>query len=437
LVHWPGRVFYGWWVVSAVSALYALGSGIYWSGFSFYFLPVARELGLSRTSMSLAFGLARLIGGLQGPIAGYLVDRLSPRVMIIFGGALGGLGFILLARTHSYLSFLLVYLGLMVIGFSGGFDLGIMSVANRWFVRHKARAMAFLWVGLALGTAFIAPAVGLMVVNLGWRDTATISGAALLVLLVPALLVIRNLPEGMGLLPDGQRTSSLPIGGSQAPVPGNPTAAEAPVSPQPYSQADLTAKQGFRTVWYWLLALAMGLRVAAHAGLMVHFVPMLVWKGQTEAGAALLIGIYGLAVIPLTLAVGWAGDRWSKQKVASGGMLLGGLSLTVLLFSSGQLWQLTVFVVLLAMTDSSGVLAWAFVGDRFGRRAFTTLLGGMTLVYSLLSATTPILAGWIFDSTGSYLWALVLLALLFASSSLLFWNIPRPKGPAGAASPGG
>jgi cyanate permease len=217
---------------------------------------------------------------------------------------------------------------------------------------------------------------------------------------------------------------------------------EAPVSDfvhaqsqrQPYGEADVTAKEGFRSAWYWLLALAMGLRVAAHAGLMAHFVPMLVWKGQTETGAALLIGIYGLVVIPLTLAVGWAGDRWSKQKVASGGMLLGGLGLAVLLLSDGQLWQLTVFIVLLAMTDSSGVLAWAYAGDRFGRRAFATLLGGMTMVYSLLSASTPILAGWIFDSTGSYLWALVLLAILFASSSLLFWNIPRPKRPAGSSA---
>lgn len=429
LARWPGRVFYGWWVVSAVSLLYALGSGIYWTGFSFYFLPVTRELGLSRTSMSLAFGLARLIAGLQGPLAGYLVDRLNPRVMIIFGGALGGLGFILLARTHSYLSFLLAYLGLMVIGFSGGFDQGIMSVANRWFVRYKARAMSLLWVGLALGTAFIAPAVGLMVVNLGWRDTATVSGAALLVLLVPAFLMIRNLPEDMGLSPDGQRTSSLPGGGSRVTVPVL-QGPEASPSRQGTAQEDITARQAFRSVWYWLLALAMGLRVAAHAGLMAHIVPMLVWKGRTEPGAALLIGIYGLAVIPLTLAVGWAGDRWSKQKVASGGMLLGGLSLTVLLLSDGQLWQLIAFVLLLAMTDSSGVLAWAFVGDRFGRRAFATLLGGMTMVYSLLSATTPILAGWIFDSTGSYLGALVLLALLFASASLLFWNIPRPKVPA-------
>jgi len=240
----------------------------------------------------------------------------------------------------------------------------------------------------------------------------------------------------MGLLPDGQRTSSLPAGRSRVTASGSPAAAEASCSRPAYTQADFTAKQAFRTVWYWLLALAMGLRTGASAGLMAHFVPVLVWKGQTEPGAALLIGIYGLAIIPLSLTMGWAGDRWSKQKVASGGMLLGGLSLTVLLVSGGQLWQLTIFVVLLAVVDSSGVVIWAFAGERFGRRAFATLLGGTILVYSLLSAATPVLAGWIFDTTGSYHRALVLLAVLFASASLLFWNLPRPK-PLGEATPSG
>ncbi len=70
-----GKTFYGWWVIAAVTPLYALASGTYFSGFSFYFLPVTRELGLSRTSMSLALGLARLAGGIQGPFAGYLVDK--------------------------------------------------------------------------------------------------------------------------------------------------------------------------------------------------------------------------------------------------------------------------------------------------------------------------------------------------------------------------
>lgn len=426
----PGGIFYGWWVIVTVSILYVLTTGIYWSSFSFYFIPVAKDLSLSRTSMSVALGLARLVGGLQGPIAGYLVDRLGPRFMIIFGGALGGVGFILLALTHSYLTFLLVYLGLMVVGLSGGFDQGIMSLPSRWFMRHRARAMSFLWVGLGLGTAFIAPVVGVMVVSIGWRDTATFSGVALLVLLVPAFLVIRNLPENMGLTPDGNRASTFPSTGLRAGSDVDPPTANAPTSRQEYTQVDFTARQGFRTLSYWLLALALGLRVAASAGLLAHFAPIILWKGQNEAAAALLLGIYGLASIPMCLLIGWAGDRWPKHKLTSCGMVLGMLSIGILVLSGAQVWQLVIFMVLLTAGESTGVVAWALVGDLFGRKAFATLLGGMTLVYSLLSATTPILGGWIFDSTGSYLGALILIGIIYAAAGVLFWNIPKPKLPA-------
>ena len=51
------KIFYGWWVVAAGSALNVLAGGLYWTGFSIYFLPVTRDLGLSRAATSLAYGL--------------------------------------------------------------------------------------------------------------------------------------------------------------------------------------------------------------------------------------------------------------------------------------------------------------------------------------------------------------------------------------------
>ena len=51
--------------------------------------------------------------------------------MIAASGAVAGLGFILLAFTQNYVSFVLGYVGLMAIGISGGFDQGIIAVANR------------------------------------------------------------------------------------------------------------------------------------------------------------------------------------------------------------------------------------------------------------------------------------------------------------------
>ena len=156
--------------------------------------------------MSLALGLARLAGGIQGPFAGYLIDKVGPRRMIAASGALAGLGFILLAFTHNYITFVLVYVGLMAIGMSGGFDQGIIAVANRWFVVRRARAMSVVFVGISLGAAFLAPGVGLIVVHWGWRVAAVSSGITMLVLMVPAFVVIRDLPEHMGLLPDGAQS---------------------------------------------------------------------------------------------------------------------------------------------------------------------------------------------------------------------------------------
>ena len=348
--------------------------------------------------------------------------------MIAASGALAGVGFILLALTQNYISFVLVYVGLMSIGFSGGFDQGIMAVANRWFVVRRARAMSVIFVGISSGAAFLAPAIGLIVVHWGWRVAAFSSGVTMLVLLVHAIVVIRDLPEHLGLRPDG--AASLQADKS------NSLPADAHPGSRGVAEVNFTAGQGIRTLAFWLLTLAMGLRIGAFTGFLTHFVPIIVWKGQTETTAALLIGICGLTAIPLRLLMGWGGDRWPKQKMSSLGMLIGATGLLILILGTGQLWHLIIFVAMFAAADSTVVVAWALVGDLFGRLAFATLLGVMTMVYSFISATTPISAGVIFDATGSYFGALVLFTILLLLAGMLFWIIPRPSLPVRPAAIG-
>ena len=404
------RIYYGWWVVGAGSILYILFSGTYVSGVTFYIIPVSENLNISRTSISSVIGGAWIVGAFQGPITGYLVDRLGPRYMIFVGGVLGGLGFVLLAQTNSYLAFAAVFLGLMALGFSGGFDMGIMSTPSRWFLRRSARAYSLLLAGFPMGSAFLAPVVGLLVVNAGWRAAATVSGALMLAFMLPAFMIIRSVPEDVGLRPYGE--------GEPSPDPS---------SPEGLPEASLTARQAFRTPTYWLFVLAMALRIAAWMSLMIHFVPIVVWKGRTETEAAILIGVFGLSSIFFRLSMGWICERFNKQRVSSGAMLFGALGVVVLIISGGQMWQLAIYAMMMAVADSGNVAGWAFFGELFGRRAFATLFGTATFVYRLLSAATPILAGLIYDSSGSYFWALVPMTVLLGFSSLVFWNIPRAR----------
>ncbi|MBI2872543.1 MAG: MFS transporter [Chloroflexi bacterium] len=417
------KVFYGWWIVAIGVVMNALAGGTYWTGFSVFFLPITRDFGLTRAATSFAYGVARLEGGLEGPAAGYLVDRVGPGKLIFVGALLAGVGFILLAFTHNFASFLLVYLGVLSLGFNSGFNHGVMAAVNNWFSRHRGLAMSMVAVGMSVGGAVIVPLMGLSIRTFGWRPTAAIAGVVVLVVVLPLSFWVRRSPESMGLRPDGD-----------PPVPsGPPPQADVASHPSPFQEErasrDFTAREAFGTRSYWLLAFAIGLRIAAHTGVAVHIVPLMVWKGQTEAAAALLVGVLAFTTLPVRLFVGWMGDRWSLQRMASVGLLVGVGSLVLLMVTDGRLWQLVLFVMMFAVPESIASITWAMIGDFFGRRSFATLRGVVTLVQSLMAMGAPVFAGWVYDRSGSYMGALVPIAISYAAGVLLYWYLPRPRLP--------
>jgi hypothetical protein len=64
----------------------------------------------------------------------------------------------------------------------------------------------------------------------------------------------------------------------------------------------------------------------------------------------------------------------------------------------------------------------------FGRKAFSTIHGTMTIIRVPSSVIAPIYAGWVYDMTGSYLeaFSLILILLVFATALLIFANPPKP-----------
>ncbi|PYN40133.1 MAG: hypothetical protein DMD95_22685, partial [Candidatus Rokuibacteriota bacterium] len=126
----PGRLFYGWWIVIIGCIQDAVKGGTFNTGFTLYFLPVLTELHLSRAATSLPFSLAKLESALEGPLVGYLIDRFDVRVMLVVGTTLAGLGFVLLSFTHSYVLFVLVFIGPLSVGFQAGFNQATMAAVN-------------------------------------------------------------------------------------------------------------------------------------------------------------------------------------------------------------------------------------------------------------------------------------------------------------------
>lgn len=392
-----------------------LASGTYWIGATVFFLPITRDLNLSRAATSTAFSLARLEGGLGGPLVGYTVDRFGPRKIALFGGVMAGVGFILLSQANSYATFMIIYVGVLSVGFNGGFNHAVMTSVNSWFVRKRGMAMAVIAAGISLGGVVITPLLAYVIFRFDWRVGAITAGVALLVISIPLSRFIRSTPESMGLLPDGDTAPPR-----QSSVTGKAVSIT----------IDFTTKEAIKTFSYWFMALAIGLRIAAQAALVVHMVPIMVWKGQPELVAPFLIGVMSLVATLLRFGMGYLSDIWSRQKVAAVGMVFGAVAVVFLLITDGAFWQLVVFVVLMAFAESVSAVSWALIGDFFGRKSFATLRGGITTVHSFLSMGTPVFAGFIFDRNESYFWALVPMAGIYVAAAIAFWVLPRPKIPA-------
>jgi MFS family permease len=410
-----GRLFYGWWIVIIGCIQDAVKGGTFNTGFSLYFLPILTELQLSRAATSLPFSLAKLEAAMEGPLVGYLIDRFDPRVMMVLGTLLAGLGFILLSFTHSYLLFLLVFMGPLTMGFQAGFNHATMAAVNHWFRKKRGLAMSIVQTGQSIGGVVFFPLVAFAVLNLGWRNAAQLSGVIVL-LLLPLLLFVRRSPESMGLLPDGERPAPpLPPVGRRVPVYRLREAEE------------FTAGEALRTSTFWALAAFHGLRNVPHAGVSVHLVPLMVWKGLDQPTAAFFVGLMAFSTIIVRPLTGWLGDRWSKQKIGAMGVILGGLGLAVLTCSNGALWQMLIFVVLFSFGDGINSVSWALLGDFFGRKQFATIRGWIGMIQSLASMPAAVFTGWVYDRTQSYTYALIPFIAFYGLGAVVLWQASRPK----------
>lgn len=412
------RLFYGWRMIAAASGIRILGGGLHLYGFTVFFLPISQDLGISRAATSLAFSLARAEGAIEGPLAGYLIDRFGPRPVILVSVIMSGIGHMLLAGVNTYVSFMLVYLGIISLFFGAGFMHSPMVLANSWFIRRRALAMTLVSAAISLGGTLISPLLAAAVHTWGWRWGAILAGLGLLTVGTPLAFVVRRSPESMGLLPDGD-------------VPGrsaNSPSSEIHRGHQNPGSSDFTVRQAMRTSAYWMLILATMVRTAGFSTMMVHFIPIMVWKGLTENRAALLLGVFALCSLPSHLLLGWLADFVNKPRL----MALSTLTAVgaLLLFIYGQAeWSLWLFAILFTVVESVFPVSWATVGDFFGRKHFGTIRGTMSFFYMWGAVLAPVIAGAIYDRTQSYGPMMPWLVALFLAASALYALLTKPLTP--------
>jgi MFS family permease len=324
--------------------------------------------------------------------------------------SLMGIGYLLLSQVESYWSFVLVYTVLISLTHSGGFMHAPMTLINTWFIRWRARAMTINSAAYGLGGVLIAPILSMIVHSWGWRWGAAFAGVAFLVFGIPLCLTIRRSPESMGLLPDGETQQAFD---------------DRTNAPQATSEAEITPRQAMRSFAFWALVFGAAVRNASYHAISTHFIPMMIWKGMSPQQATLLLSAFAFLGFTSTVLLGWLADSMNKPRMISVILFVAGGSILLPIFGSSMA-PLLLFTLLFTTVESTYPVAWAMVGDIFGRKHFAKIRGYMSVFYVWGSVMGPVAAGAIWDRWQTYeplLWGLV---VMFFLSGVFYRTLEKP-----------
>jgi len=373
---------------------------------SVFIKPLNAEFGWSRAEIALAFALCCLIFGLTTYPAGRWSDKFGPKVVVLAGGVILGIGFVLSGYIHAKWQLYLTY-GL-VAGFGGGLVyLPPIATAPKWWPDRRALATGFAVVGLGLGSFIMAPLATYIINTIGWRYVFIYVGAAMGIMAIVAAFCLAVPPAGWA--PHGWTPP--------APAPG--TASR--------KTRDYTYQETFRTSQFWLLYVAYF--CGAFAGLMVigHIAGHGIDQGlspMVAAGAASWLAVFNaVSRILIGLVADKAGTRASFV-----GIFILQVAAMLLLYPSGSVyWALWIVAALIGWNyGSMFTLFPATCLQYFGPTSQGTNYGLLFTAWGLAGFAGPFVGGWLKDVTGTYYVPFIVGAVVVAISTFITGLVKAP-----------
>lgn len=379
-----GPVFVRGWV-TVVVCLLGISTGPAAFGLSSLFLlggPIGAEFGWSRTAISAAVSVMMLCTAVSMPLMGRLVDRFGVKQVLVPSIIVFGLCLLAASMISSYWQFIAVYVAMGTIAV-GTNSVPYMRVLTSWFDRRRGLAIGIAGSGTGLGFGYVPLVTQEFVSHFGWRGGYFGLGLIMLLFTLPMIVfLLHEKPQSLGLRPDGAES-------------------DAPADQQPAATGDTLAEAMRRRDFWSLITIFSGLAFVLY-GLIPHMVPMLQDRGVSAALAAGLASAFGWSAFGGRLLIGFLVDRHDARRIAFVFFTLSAIGL-VLLSAPLPIWAFTTAAIMLGLSLGAEVDMLAYLASRyFGLKNFAQIFGAMFSAVMVAMSLSPLVFGFVFDSTGSY-----------------------------------
>jgi MFS family permease len=379
----PQEPPYAWVVVWACFGSLALIFGVSYS-FAAFFASFSAEFAAQRADVALVFGLCGLIYFVLGVGGGMLADRFGPRAVCMAGMVFIAAGLLGTSLAQSMATVYLCYGVGIGIGIALVYTPSIACV-QPWFTRRRGLAAGIASAGIGAGTLVVPLLASGAIAWLQWRDALRLMALAVLVLGLGCAALMRRAPVA-------QATQ----GGANLP----------PCH---------TLREALHSRKFWWLYLGAVLAAPSMFVPFAHVSAAARDAGIDAAQAVGLVGLIGIGSLIGRFAIGALADRQGRSLTLA--LMQGAMGASYLLWAGAASYPLFALFALCFGLSYGGIVSLlpALCMDYFGARAVASIIGMLYSGAALGNLLGPVLAGLVFDHTGSYglvIWVCLALSAL-------------------------
>jgi MFS family permease len=407
-------LYYGWYIVATTLFIAFATTGAR-NAFGVFVIPMSDDFGWSRGTISLAASIGFLVNGLTQPFLGGIFDRVGGRKVILVSMVVVGIATVALSLTFHILFLVFMFGFVASSALSGASLTNTSALLARWFRRKRATVVGLNAAGASLGSLLLVPLAMYLLQATNWRVTWVAMGLIILVLALPlAFIFIRDDPRNLGLQPDGDPDPS--DGGAQR-------AADRKAGPLETDQW----RQCFRSMPIWQMSASYFICGFTTAVLSVHFVPYAIDRGVSGSMAATIFGfMMGLNALG-SIGAGMLSDRFNRKNLLALVYFCRGCAYILLLLVPGTqgLWA---FAAVAGFSwIATAPLTTSLTADVYGLRALGAISGMSFVFHQVGGASSILLAGYLYDLTGSYTIPFAIAGALLFPAALSAFTIQERK----------
>lgn len=371
--------------------------------FGTFMTPIMERFEVTRTVASGVISARSFTMAISAVVSGILLDRIGLRRVVVIGIALCGLGYLLAAFATEVWQ-LYVLFGLLL-GVGGGFTFSpLVASTTKWFGGKSTLANGVVLSGFGFAQILLPPLLTSLFNAYGWQVCLlTLAGLSW----IGGLLTWSRLHE-----PPANHLREM-----MAVSAGNQSlkASTEPVG--------VTLRQAMSERGYWIFILIYFANALSFQSVITHIVVRATDLGIAATAAAVILTVIGIPNTIGRILVGLVANRVNQRLIVSLAFLLQ----APVVFMLGWITDLWVFYVVGAfyglVYGAVQPLVPTLAVGYFGSRSLGSIIGTIQSAYVFGAMLGPIIAGVMFDRTGSYLLAFMmngsLLLLVFLASLML------------------